>query len=130
MPPAERNDDQLAVAAEALYLANLLLLPGIAFLALLWLWWRCHAAGPLARSHLVQTVSASLWAGVVLVVANVAIILFGGYDSAAVWVVVVLYFTVCHSTLVLFGAFGLSKALAGQHWRYPLVGRPLPGDGR
>jgi hypothetical protein len=37
-------------------------------------------------------------------------------------VLVILYFTCIHSTLVLFGMFGLSKALAGQPWRYPLIG--------
>jgi hypothetical protein len=36
-----------------------------------------------------------------------------------------MYFTCIHSTLVLLGAFGLAKALAGQAWRYPLIG-PRP----
>jgi len=30
------------------------------------------------------------------------------------------------SMLVVFGAFGLAKAMAAQCWRYPLIGRPLP----
>ena len=117
----------LAVAAEALYLVNLLLVPGVAFLLLTWLWYRHRGdAPPLAASHLSQTVTASLWAGVLLVIANALIILLGGYDGAWTWVVVIVYFTTCHSALVIFGAFGLSKAMAGQCWRYPLVGRPLP----
>jgi uncharacterized Tic20 family protein len=37
--------------------------------------------------------------------------------------VVVLYFTFIHSTLILLGILGLVKALAGQHYRYPLLGR-------
>ena len=116
----------LAVTAEALYLANLLLLPGLAFLVLLWLWRRRAEQPPLAASHLSQTVSGSLWAGVLLVVANGLIVLLGGYHGPYLWVVVILYFTVCHSTLVMFGAFGLAKAMSGLCWRYPLVGRPLP----
>ncbi|MCK6389307.1 MAG: hypothetical protein L6Q65_17165, partial [Zoogloea sp.] len=72
-----------AVAAEALYLANLMLIPGLGFMALLVLWWRERERAPeLALGHLRQTVAASLWAGVLLVAANVAIILLGGYDSA------------------------------------------------
>ena len=78
-----------AVAAEALYLANLMLIPGLGFLALLVLWWRERERAPeLARGHLRQTLAASLWAGVLLVAANAAIILLGGYDSAYTWIVV------------------------------------------
>lgn len=117
----------VAVAAESLYLVNLLLAPGVGFLLLLWLWWRGRGkAPPLAAAHLAQTVSASIWAGLLLVVANALILLLGGYDGPSVWAVVITYFTVCHSALVMFGAYGLSKAMAGQCWRYPLVGRPLP----
>ena len=112
-----------AVAAEALYLANLMLIPGLGFVALLVLWWRERERAPeLARGHLRQTVVASLWAGMLLVVANVAIILLGGYDSAYTWIVVVLYFTTCHSTLIFCGAIGLSRALAGKPFRFPLIG--------
>jgi uncharacterized Tic20 family protein len=116
-----------AVAAESLYLANLLILPGLGFVLLVLLWWRKRdRAPPLAAAHLSQTVAASLWAGVLLVVANGLILFFGGYDGPNVWVVVITYFTFAHSLLVVLGALGLAKAMAGQCWRYPLVGRPLP----
>ena len=116
-----------AVAAESLYLANLLILPGLGFVLLLLLWWRKRdRAPPLAAAHLSQTVAASLWAGVLLVGANGLILFVGGYDGPNVWVVVITYFTFAHSLLVVLGALGLAKAMAGQCWRYPLVGRPLP----
>ena len=116
-----------AVAAESLYLANLLILPGLGVVLLLFLWWRNKDHAPaLAAAHLSQTVAASLWAGVLLVVANGLILFFGGYDGPNVWVVVITYFTFAHSLLVVLGALGLAKAMAGQCWRYPLVGRPLP----
>ena len=116
-----------AVFAEALYLANLLLLPGFSFVILLWLWWRQPAdAPPLARAHLSQTVSASLWGGLLLVLVNLLILFLGGYQGPYVWVVVITYFTLVHSMLVVFGALGLAKAMAGQCWRFPLLGRPLP----
>ncbi len=121
------RDEAIAVAAEALYLANLLLTPGLAFLALLLLWRRYrHSESALATAHLAQTVSASIWAGLLLIGANALILLLGGYRGPYVWAVVITYFTLCHSALVMFGAFGLSKAMAGQCWRFPLVGRPLP----
>lgn len=114
---------EIAVAAEALYLANLMVVPGIAFIALLVLWLREHRRAPeLAQVHLRQTVAASLWAGVLLVVANGAIIFTGGYGSPYTWVIVILYFTTCHSTLIFCGAIGLAKALAGKPFRYPLIG--------
>ena len=117
----------LAIAAESLYLINLLLLPGPGFLALLWLFFHHHRdAPPLARGHLRQTVSASLWAGALLIFANLLIVALGGYDSGWTWVVVILYFTTAHTTLVVFGILGLARALAGQPYRYPLVGRLLP----
>jgi uncharacterized Tic20 family protein len=117
----------LAIAAESLYLVNLLLLPGLAFLALLWLYFRHRDDAPaLARGHLGQTLSASLWAGALLVIVNLTIIVLGGYDAPWTWVIVILYFTTAHTTLIVLGIVGLARALAGQSYRYPLVGKPLP----
>jgi uncharacterized Tic20 family protein len=67
-------------------------------------------------------VSASLWAGVMLVLVNGLIILLGGYDAPSTWVVVILYFTTIHATLILIGTLGLARAMAGKHYHYPLVG--------
>jgi len=133
MPPSENEPEvptpglALAVTAQGLYLANLMLLPGLAFLALLLLYRRKRpGAPPLAAAHLTQTLSASLWAGALLVGANALILLLGGYKGAWTWVVLITYFTLCHASLVLLGILGLAKAMAGQCWRFPLVGRPLP----
>lgn len=130
MPASADNEQEtpgqpLAVWAETLYLANLLLAPGLAFLMLLWLYFKRSAGMPaLARCHLRQAISASIWAGVLLVIANLLIILLGGYAAPKTWMIVIIYFTTCHSTLVLLGVLGLAKAMAGQKYVYPLVGRP------
>jgi uncharacterized Tic20 family protein len=124
---APRPGQELAVIAESLYLANLLLLPGIAFVILLVLYWRrARSAPPLALCHLRQTLSASLWAGMLLVMINGLIIALGGYTAAQLWVIVILYFTIGHSTFVMLGILGLARALAGQKFVYPLVGRACP----
>ena len=116
----------LAVAAESLYLINLLLLPGLGFLLLLWLFFHHrNSAPPLARVHLRQTMSASLWAGALLIFANLLIVVLGGYQAAWTWIIVILYFTTVHATLVLLGILGLARALAGQPCRYPLIGTLL-----
>ena len=128
MPPSETDNEvpgqPLATVAEALYLANLLVLPVLAFLILLSLFARQRRrAPPLARCHLRQAISGSLWAGVLLVAFNLLIIGLGGYSAPYTWVVVVLYFTTAHASLVIVGTLGLAKAMAGRPYRYPFVGR-------
>lgn len=122
--PAEIPGYRLAVAAESLYLVNLMLAPGLAFMPLAWLWLK-HGrdAAPLARCHLDQTFWVSLIGGAAIVVAIALIIAAGGLDWAWTWVIVVLYFTLIHSTLIMFGMVGLAKALSGKLYVYPLVGR-------
>lgn len=126
MPPSDAEQApgrDLAVAAESLYLINLMLAPGLAFLAIVWLWLtRREGAPPLARCHLDQTFFVSLWGGVLIVAACVAILLLGGLDWQWTWVIVIMYFTCVHSTLIMLGALGLAKAMAGRSWRYPLIG--------
>lgn len=119
-----QSGTELAILAEALFLANLLLLPGICFLWLAYLYFKHrHTGPPLARSHLEQTFIASIIGGVLLVIANLAILWLGGYRSANTWVVLILYFTTIHSTLVVLGMVGLSKAMSGSEFRFPLIGR-------
>ncbi len=117
------NDRGLAITAEAIYLTNLLLLPGLAFL---WLWLLRHkhreSATPLARCHLQQTFVASIWAGILLLPITLLTLAVGGYKSIEAWTAALIYFTTCHSSLVMLGVFGLAKAMAGQPWRYPLIG--------
>lgn len=113
----------VAVQAEALYLLNLLLLPGLAFAGLLWLAHR-HRCSPsaLARCHLKQTLLASLWAGALLTAVTATILVLGGLHKPATWVVLILYFTCCHAVLALLGIVGLSRAMAGKPYVYPLIG--------
>ncbi|MBS4097663.1 MAG: hypothetical protein KGZ83_12600 [Sulfuricella sp.] len=124
------NDDDeipgltLAIWAESLYLSNLLLAPGVCFAALLWLYYRRPDAPALGRCHLKQAISASVWAGILLGVITAILLTLNDLHSEATWLVVIIYLTCFHSTLVLLGIFGLSKALAGQSYVYPLIGRP------
>lgn len=113
----------LAVAAEALFLINLMLLPGLAFVALLVLWRRHRDhPDPLVRNHLRQTGWTCIWGGLLLVTISVGIFLLGGFDNPWSWVIGVLYFTFVHSSLILLGVLGLARAINGRAWRYPLFG--------
>ena len=122
----EKAGQNLAVLAESLFLINLLLLPGLAFAGLFALWLKNRdSSPPLARQHLRQTTFVSLVGGFLIVTLSGLILALGGLDWAWTWVVLVLYFTCIHSTLVLFGMYGLIKAMSGQVWRFPLIGPPL-----
>lgn len=117
------NNTSTATLAEVLYLVNLLLMPGLAFVGLLWLAYRHRgSADPLIRCHLKQTLVASIWAGALLTVVSIVIMLLGGLTQPATWVVGILYFVTCHAVLVLFGVFGLARAMAAQTYVYPLIG--------
>ena len=112
----------LAIAIEGLYLLNLLVLPGLAFAVLAWLWLRRTTLPALARCHLRQTVAASLWALGMLLGFNGMVLWWLGTDVLAAWLFVLLYFLTFHSMLVLFGMFGLARAMAGETYRFPIVG--------
>ncbi|WP_174874571.1 hypothetical protein [Vogesella oryzae] len=116
-------DRQRAICAHALYLANLLLAPGIGFVAL---WW-CRRrwlpqAGAALRAHLQQAFAAALWSGALLLLVGGAVPLLGGLGNSTTWIVLILYFTLIHAALVLSGAYALSRAMAGLPCRYPLPG--------
>ena len=122
----EEDGRELAIIAEALYLANLLLVPGICFAILFWLWLKHKdTASPLARQHLKQTTFVSLYGGLMIFTLSAVVIGLGGLEWEWTWVMVIIYFTCIHSTLVMFGMFALAKAMAGQPWRYPLIGPAL-----
>lgn len=119
----EKAGQNLAVLAEALYLINLLLLPGLAFIGLVGLWLKYKdSAPPLARQHLKQTTWVSVIGGFLIIVLSSLIIGLGGINWEWTWVILVLYFTCIHSTLVLLGMYALIKAMNGQTWRFPLIG--------
>ena len=124
----EKAGQNLAVLAEALYLVNLLILPGIGFLLLVGLWFKYKdSAPPLAHQHLKQTTFISLIGGLLIVTLSGLILGLGGLDWEWTWVTLILYFTCIHSTLVLLGMYALIKAMNGQMWRFPLIGPAVNG---
>ena len=129
--PERDPQHNLAVAAEALYILNLLLLPFLAFAVLLLLWLVKHpGATLLARCHIEQTITASIWIAVLFITCGGGIALLGvsGVQEETLWIIGVLLFTIIHATMVLLGVIGLVNAMNGKCWRYPLVGKRLPND--
>jgi len=79
---ADEKGKRAAIIAESLYLANLTILPVLGFALLLWMHFSGMAQGSaLARCHLRQAITGSLWAGVLLILFNAVILLLGGYSA-------------------------------------------------
>jgi hypothetical protein len=125
------DGQQLAILAESLYVANLLIIPFLGFIILGIIFLKKHgSAPPLAQSHLEQTIAASIGIAIMFIAfAGIIMLLrMWGLEAAGVWMIVVIVFTVIHATMVLFGVLGLAKALAGKCWHFPVFGHALPDD--
>ncbi len=121
----------MAILSESLYIANLLLIPLLGFIILAIIFIRNHDSAPvLARSHLEQTVSASIWIGLIFFIAALTVMMLNlvGVEDLTIWMTVIIVFTLFHASMVLLGIIGLSKALSGKCWSYPVVGKSLPED--
>ena len=90
-----------------------------------WLKYLDHDGRRSVEHHLAQTTGVSMIGGALIVLVIALILALGGFDSGYTWMVVILYFTFIHSSLILLGVLGLVKAMSGQHFRYPLIGRPF-----
>lgn len=123
-PTYSRADSRLALLAASLYLVNLLLLPGLGYLLLGWLYFknRIRDDRPLSNIHLREAFTASTWGGS-LIFATLLIFWVGGFDSSNSWVYAIIYFTLVHSTFILLGVLALSRAFAAEPYRYPLIGK-------
>ncbi len=120
------RDRRAAVLAESLYLANLLLIPVVPFVALVLLYIRhANEGDTLAANHTRQALAGSLWAGILLVIVGGASIGIGGPHNPNTWMVVLTYLVTCHAALVLAGMIGLARAMAGRTYRYPIIGPTL-----
>jgi len=119
----EKQERGIAVAAQTLYLVNLMLLPGLAFLILLVLFaMHRRSKSALVRNHLAQTVGVSALGGALIVVVLGLIYLQGGAGPYA-WLWGILYFTFVHTSLIFVGVVGFVKALNGHEFVFPVVGR-------
>ena len=128
-PDPKPEGQNLAVTVETLYVLNLLLLPFVAFAILIYIFLTRHSnAPPMARSHMEQTISASIWIAVMFIAGAGCIMLLQlwGMEDVTVWILIVITFTIVHASMVLLGVMGLAKAMAGKCWRYPVFGKALP----
>ena len=116
MKTFRKQQSNLAIAAQALYLLNLLALPGLSLLVLIGLFIRHKkSTDQLGRCHLYQAVLLSLW-GLALLVGGGLPLWLLLQDSPAGITMTLLYLIVVHTGFVLLGIIGLAKAISGQHF--------------
>lgn len=123
MPYLEKRNQQqkdLAIKAQAWYLANLLIAPGISFVILLRLFLQCRNDDQqlLGVDHVRHTFYMSIIGGVSVISGCLLLFVFGG-NSGESWMGIIIYFTIMHSSFVLWGVLGLAWAMAEQTVRFP-----------
>lgn len=119
----------LAIASESLYMLNLLF-PLIPLLALTVIFLR-HRKDPslFVRSHVIQPFATALISTTLFIVINLIAALLGGYTSLDnlisihSLVALEIYTLLVILPFLVPGLIGLTKAMAGLAWHYPIIGR-------
>ena len=116
LPEKERDD---AIRVQSWYLINLLLLPGIGLLVLLYYRARFQRLETtrLARDAVQKSIIMSLLGGALILLGCGSMLLIGG-NTGATWMTLILYFTVLHSIFVLWGILALARVMAGKRVSY------------
>ena len=102
---------RLAIIYQALYLANLLLLPVFSFVVLLWFFFKKQPQPHWVTIHLYRTIQLSILAGFTIVVIPFLVIWLSPEFEASL-MVMLLYFVTLHAGFVLIGMLNLSRAMA------------------
>ena len=121
-PVADIAQRGRARLAYLLYLANLSVLPGVAFVLLLILGRASGSRAPFVAAHFRQAVCASIVAGVLLAIVSGLIVTAGGFHTPWTWVILIIYFTLCHSVLLLLGVLGFTRANNGRAFAFFRIG--------
>ncbi len=121
---------QIPVILQSLYLLNLLALPGIAMVPMIYLCRRhWHSPDRVTVCHIRQVLAATIW--FLLVVAGGGLLFWLlGEPSAHLWTMLLMYLIIFHTTFVMIGMVGLAKALTRKSYRIYLIGVPCPSAGR
>lgn len=112
---SDKRQLRLAILAQVLYLGNLLALPGILLLVLIYLYFRFARgrSSDLATAHIRLATWMSLL-GFVLLGSTVAVFWLAGLYTAGTWTAVILILLIMHTSLVMFGIVALARAMAGK----------------
>lgn len=107
MPDTAEHLAQQGANAYLLYLLNISFLPGLAFLLQIRQYYRCKSTSNTETLKPTrQALTASVFAGALLAGVSGLIVLAGGLHSPWTWVILILYFTLGHTLLILIGVVG------------------------
>ncbi len=116
MPDTKSNSNKTALKnasnAALASLLNLTILPVFSFIALL-LIYRKTEPGNIDHYHAVLGIKINIIAAIALFVVSALMILLGGFDSAWTWVYVITYFTIVHTTFIVFAIWAFGAILVG-----------------
>jgi hypothetical protein len=113
MTPQPARQNKAAIVAQSLYLANLLLLPGLSFFYLLWYAKQHLNESSIAKIHLYRAVQLSIAAGVAIILLPLVVMIVSPEFEASL-MVLILYFVTVHAGLVLIGMLNLARAMSGR----------------
>ena len=115
MDQTKTDQQQLKRASNAALasLLNLTLLPVIGFIVLL-LIYRQTKSETIDRYHAILGIKINVSAAAALFVVSALMILLGGFDSPWTWVYVISYFTIVHTTFIMFAVWALVRAWSGE----------------
>jgi len=105
------KDSRDAIVYQSLFLMNLLLIPGLSFILLIWLFTKKSKQLSWQRIHLYRSVQLSVLAGFfILVIPLVVLVTTNAFEASLM--VMIIYFVTMHAAFVLLGMLNLSRAMA------------------
>lgn len=116
-----------AITGEILFLLNLLL-PVLPLLFLIFLNLKHRGTtNDFLRAHLKQPLIAAIISTSLFLLGILFIVMTGGYKSISIQLIVVLevYTLIVVIPMLIPGLIGVIKAMSGENYRYPLIGRLL-----
>jgi hypothetical protein len=108
---SSRKDGRGAIVYQSLFLMNLLLIPGLSFLLLIWFFLKNKDQRGWQRIHLYRSVQLSVFAGFFIIIIPL-IVLFTTNAFEASLMVMIVYFVTMHAAFVLLGMLNISRAMA------------------
>jgi len=106
-----RKGGRDAIIYQSLFLMNLLLIPGLSFLLLIWFFLKNKDQRGWQRIHLYRSIQLSVLAGFFIIIIPL-IVLFTTNAFEASLMVMIVYFVTMHAAFVLLGMLNVSRAMA------------------
>ncbi|MBL4911164.1 MAG: hypothetical protein JKX78_14260 [Alteromonadaceae bacterium] len=106
-----KSSSRSAIIYQSLYLANLLLIPLLAFFVLLYFLWGGKPQSRFTHIHLIRAIQISALAGLLLIAIPLFIVYFSPQFETSL-MVIIFYFVTLHAGFVLIGMLNLARAMA------------------